>query len=195
MAVVNYLQRNICFKVVYYGTALGGKTTNLGYIHSRLDPANRSELVTMSTETDRTLFFDFLSIDLGGVKGFNTQFALYTVPGQVQYNESRRMILQGADGIVFVADSSNVRMQENKESIQNMFDNLASYHLKPKDIPWVLQYNKRDISDAATLETMEQQLNKFGVPSFHSVATEGINVFKTLKGVIKLVIDSATTAG
>lgn len=194
MAVVNYLQRSICFKIVYYGTALGGKTTNLAYLHSRLDPVNRGELITMATETDRTLFFDFMSVDLGSLKGFKTQFALYTVPGQVQYNESRRIILQGADGIVFVADSGKIRMGENKESIQNMIDNLATHRLTLNDVPWVLQYNKRDLLDAAPVESMERQLNIHKVPSFQSVATEGINVFKTLKGMIKLVIDTATRA-
>lgn len=189
MALVNYAAREINCKIVYYGTGLGGKTTNLKYIHSQLAPSTRGELISLATETERTLFFDFLPLDLGSVQGFKTRFSLYTVPGQVEYNASRKLILNGVDGIIFVADSDVMRSKENAESLQNMIDNLAEYNLTLDNIPWVLQYNKRDLANAMSVERMERDLNIRGVPSFEAVASEGLGVFATLKAISKLILN------
>jgi len=188
MALINYQKREIVYKVVYYGTGLGGKTTNLRYLHANLDPEVRGELVTVATETERTLFFDFMPLDLGEVEGYKARFALYTVPGQSEYNESRRMILKGSDGIIFVADSSAVRRQTNVEALEGMMDNLKEHKLSLKNIPWVLQYNKRDLTDALPVETLEKDLNATGVPSFEAIATEGKAVFGTLKTLSQMVV-------
>lgn len=193
MPLINYAKREINFKVVYYGTGLGGKTTNIKYIHSQLAPKTRGELITLPTETDRTLFFDFLGLDLGNVKGFQTKFSLYTVPGQVEYNASRKTILKGVDGIVFVADSNVLKSAENIESLQNMIDNLAEQNISLEKIPWVLQYNKRDLQNAMPFQRMEQELNFRNVPSFEAVALEGLRVFTTLKELSKLLIDSTSS--
>jgi len=189
MALVNYAAREINCKIVYYGTGLGGKTTNLKYIHSQLAPTTRGELISLATETERTLFFDFLPLDLGTVQGFKTRFSLYTVPGQVEYNASRKLILNGVDGIIFVADSDAMRSKENVESLQNMIENLAEYSLTLDNIPWVLQYNKRDLASAMPIERMEKELNIRGVPSFEAVASEGLGVFATLKAISKLILN------
>jgi signal recognition particle receptor subunit beta len=189
MALVNYAAREINCKIVYYGTGLGGKTTNLKYIHSQLAPTTRGELISLATETERTLFFDFLPLDLGSVQGFKTRFSLYTVPGQVEYNASRKLILNGVDGIIFVADSDAMRSKENVESLQNMIENLAEYSLTLDNIPWVLQYNKRDLASAMPIERMEKELNIRGVPSFEAVASEGLGVFATLKAISKLILN------
>lgn len=189
MALVNYAAREINCKIVYYGTGLGGKTTNLKYIHSQLAPSTRGELISLATETERTLFFDFLPLDLGSVQGFKTRFSLYTVPGQVEYNASRKLILNGVDGIIFVADSDVMRTKENAESLQNMIDNLAEYNLTLDNIPWVLQYNKRDLANAMSVERMERDLNIRGIPSFEAVASEGLGVFATLKAISKLILN------
>lgn len=189
MAMINMIERTISCKIVYYGTGLGGKTTNLKYIHSQLAPCSRSELVSLATETERTLFFDFLSLNLGTVQGFTTRFALYTVPGQEEYNASRRLILNGADGIIFVADSDVLRQRENVEALQNMMENLAGYNLSISAVPWVLQYNKRDLNNALSIERLETELNPLGVPSFEAVASDGIGVFATLKQTAKLVLN------
>lgn len=189
MALVNYAAREINCKIVYYGTGLGGKTTNLKYIHSQLAPSTRGELISLATETERTLFFDFLPLDLGSVQGFKTRFSLYTVPGQVEYNASRKLILNGVDGIIFVADSDMMRAKENAESLQNMIDNLAEYNLTLDNIPWVLQYNKRDLANAMSVERMERDLNLRGIPSFEAVASEGLGVFATLKAISKLILN------
>ncbi|PZM86315.1 MAG: gliding-motility protein MglA [Candidatus Melainabacteria bacterium] len=188
MALINYPKREIVYKVVYYGTGLGGKTTNLRYLHANLDPSVRGELVTVATETERTLFFDFMPLDLGEVEGYKARFALYTVPGQIEYGESRRMILKGADGIIFVADSSAVRRQANIEALQGMMDNLKEHKLSLTGVPWVLQYNKRDLTDALPIETLEKDLNQTKVPSFEAVATEGKAVFGTLKTLSQMVV-------
>src|SRR6202789_3641214 len=166
MALIDLMRREINCKIVYYGTGLGGKTTNLKYIHSQLAPTTRGELISLATETERTLFFDFLPLDLGSVQGFKTRFSLYTVPGQVEYNASRKLILNGVDGIIFVADSDVMRSKDNGESLQNMVENLAEYSLTLDNIPWVLQYNKRDLANAMTIERMEKELNVRGVTSF-----------------------------
>jgi signal recognition particle receptor subunit beta len=189
MALVNYAAREINCKIVYYGTGLGGKTTNLKYIHSQLAPTTRGELISLATETERTLFFDFLPLDLGSVQGFKTRFSLYTVPGQVEYNASRKLILNGVDGIIFVADSDVTRSKDNVDSLQNMIDNLAEYSLTLDNIPWVLQYNKRDLANAMSIERMEKELNIRGVPSFEAVASEGLGVFATLKAISKLILN------
>ncbi|MDR3614547.1 MAG: GTPase domain-containing protein [Candidatus Obscuribacterales bacterium] len=189
MALVNYAAREINCKIVYYGTGLGGKTTNLKYIHSQLAPTTRGELISLATETERTLFFDFLPLDLGSVQGFKTRFSLYTVPGQVEYNASRKLILNGVDGIIFVADSDVMRSRENQESLQNMIDNLSEYSLTLDNIPWVLQYNKRDLANALPIERLEKELNTKGVPSFEAVASEGLGVFATLKAISKLILN------
>ncbi len=188
MALINYDKREIVYKVVYYGTGLGGKTTNLRYLHANLDPSVRGELVTVATETERTLFFDFMPLDLGQIEGYKARFALYTVPGQTEYNESRRMILKGSDGIIFVADSSAVRRQANIEALEGMMDNLKEHKLNLKNIPWVLQYNKRDLTDALPVETLEKDLNATGVPAFEAIATEGKAVFGTLKSLSQMVV-------
>lgn len=189
MALINYASREINCKIVYYGTGLGGKTTNLEYIHKQLAPGIRGEMISLATETERTLFFDFLPLDLGSVQGFKTKFSLYTVPGQVEYNASRKLILNGVDGIVFVADSQVDKWQENIDSLQNMVENLAEYGLTLDSVPYVLQYNKRDLPNISPFEELEGALNPKGIPSFEAVAVEGSGVFATLKAVSKAVLN------
>jgi signal recognition particle receptor subunit beta len=189
MPLLDYKKREINCKVVYYGTALGGKTTNLKHIHGQLAPTTRGEMTSLQTQTDRTLYFDFLPVEIGTVHDLKVRFSLYTVPGQVEYNSSRKLILNGADAIVFVADSSVTRAMHNKESLQNMIENLATYNITPEALPWVLQYNKRDLADAMPVERMEEELNHYGVPSFQAVASEGPGVFATLRGVSKLMLE------
>lgn len=188
MALVNYASREIACKIVYYGTGLGGKTTNLAFIHERMPQENRGEMVSLATATERTLFFDFLSLDLGSVQGFKTRFALYTVPGQEEYNASRRLILNGVDGIVFVADSDPAKFRENVESLKNMVENLASYGVELGDVPLVLQYNKRDLPGAVPLEHLQRALNPSGLPAFQAVASRGLGVMETLKTCAKGVL-------
>ncbi len=189
MPMINLYERQINCKIVYYGTGLGGKTTNLKYIHSQVAPCSRGEIISLATETERTLFFDFMSLDLGTVKGFKTRFSLYTVPGQVEYNSSRRLILNGADGIIFVADSDVMRSAENIDSLNNMIENLSEYGLTLDDMPWVLQYNKRDLSTAMSIGRLENECNIRNVPSFEAVASDGRGVFATLKSVTKQVLN------
>lgn len=188
MALINYASREINCKIVYYGPGLGGKTTNIKYIYSKISPEIRGKLVSLATELDRTLFFDFLPVDLGTVKGFQVRFHLYTVPGQVYYNASRRLILKGVDGIVFVADSQIERLEDNVESLENLQENLATYGLKLENIPFVIQYNKRDLPNIASVEELERLLNPRKVPSFEAVAIQGIGVFETLKEVARRVL-------
>lgn len=189
MAIINIATREINCKLIYYGTGLGGKTTNLKYIHSQLCPSSRGELIILETETERTLFFDFLALDLGTVQGFKTRFSLYTVPGQVEYNASRKLILNGADGIIFVADSDSMRRNENVESLQNMIENLAEYDRALNTLPLVLQYNKRDIANAMPVEQMDRDYNFYGAPSFEAIASDGRGVFATLKALSKSVLN------
>jgi len=191
MALVNYGTKEITFKLVYYGTGLGGKTTNLKIIHSQLSPQTRGELVSLATETERTLFFDFMPLDLGSINGFKARISMYTVPGQEEYNESRKLILRDADGIVFVADSNVTRSEENQKSLANMMENLKEYRLTLDDIPWVLQYNKRDLTTVMEVERMEAELNHMKVPAFEAVAMEGKGVFATLKSITKLMLNRA----
>jgi signal recognition particle receptor subunit beta len=188
MSLINYSSREINCKIVYYGPGLCGKTTNIQYVYNKVDPGTKGKLITLATEMDRTLFFDFLPLELGTVKGFKTRFHLYTVPGQVYYDASRKLILRGVDGIVFVADSQTSRYDANIESLYNLHDNLEEYKLRVEDIPFVVQYNKRDMPEIISLEELEQELNPEGYPSYEAIATKGDGVFDTLKAVAKGVL-------
>ncbi len=190
MSMINYASREINCKIVYYGTGLGGKTTNLEYIYSRVNPDTKGKMISLATETERTLFFDFLPIDLGEIRGFKTRFHLYTVPGQVYYNASRRLILKGVDGLVFVADSQATRAEANIESMHNLYDNLETYGYDLQTIPFAIQYNKRDMPNILSMEELRAQINPLGVPDFEGVAIEGKGVFETLSCVSKLVVKS-----
>jgi signal recognition particle receptor subunit beta len=190
MSMINYASREINCKIVYYGTGLGGKTTNLEHIYSRVNPDTKGKMISLATETERTLFFDFLPIDLGEIRGFKTRFHLYTVPGQVYYNASRRLILKGVDGIVFVADSQATRAEANIESMHNLYDNLETYGYDLQTIPFAIQYNKRDMPNVLSREELRAQINPMGVPDFEGVAIEGKGVFETLSCVSKLVVKS-----
>ncbi len=159
MSMINYASREINCKIVYYGPGLGGKTTNLEHVYGKVKPDTRGKLISLATETERTLFFDFLPVDLGTIRGFKTRFHLYTVPGQVYYNASRKLILKGVDGIVFVADSQVERMEANLEAMQNLYDNMAEYGYDLTKMPFVIQYNKRDLPNAAPLAELQQTLN------------------------------------
>ena len=186
--MINYASREINCKIVYYGTGLGGKTTNLEYIYSRVNPDTKGKMISLATETERTLFFDFLPIDLGEIRGFKTRFHLYTVPGQVYYNASRKLILKGVDGIIFVADSQRERAEANIEAMHNLYENLGAYGYDLEKIPFALQYNKRDLANAMPLEEIRSHINPMGVPDFEAVALEGKGVFETLKAVSKMVV-------
>jgi signal recognition particle receptor subunit beta len=190
MSMINYASREINCKIVYYGTGLGGKTTNLEYIYSKVNPASKGKMISLATETERTLFFDFLPIDLGEVRGFKTRFHLYTVPGQVYYNASRRLILKGVDGIVFVADSQAGRAEANIESMHNLYENLETYGYDLQTIPFAIQYNKRDLPEALPVGELRAQINPMGVPDFEATAVQGTGVFETLSCVSKLVVKS-----
>jgi signal recognition particle receptor subunit beta len=159
MSMINYASREINCKIVYYGPGLGGKTTNLEHVYGKVSPETRGKLISLATETERTLFFDFLPVDLGTIRGFRTRFHLYTVPGQVYYNASRKLILKGVDGVVFVADSQMERMEANQESMQNLYDNMAEYGYDITRMPFVIQYNKRDLPNAASLCELQTALN------------------------------------
>ena len=188
MSLINYASREINCKIVYYGTGLGGKTTNLEYVYSKVNPDAKGKMISLATETERTLFFDFLPIDLGEVKGFKTRFHLYTVPGQVYYNASRKLILKGVDGVIFVADSQTERMEANIEAMHNLYENLESYGYDLTNIPFALQYNKRDLPNAMSMGNLRSQLNPMGVPDFEGVAIEGQGVFETLGSISKMVV-------
>jgi hypothetical protein len=190
MSMINYASREINCKLVYYGPGLGGKTTNLEYIYNRVSPDTRGKLISLATEQERTLFFDFLPVDLGTIRGFRTRFHLYTVPGQVYYNASRRLILKGVDGIVFVADSQAERMDANIAALENLYENLSDYGYDPTQVPIVLQWNKRDMESAVPVEELHRQLNPMGLPEHEAVAVDGTGVFDTLKAVSKLVLKS-----
>ena len=181
MSFINYSSREINCKIVYYGPGLCGKTTNLQYIYRRTKPEAKGKMISLATETERTLFFDFLPVDLGTIRGFKTRFHLYTVPGQVYYNASRKLILKGVDGVVFVADSQIERMEANLESIDNLKINLLEQGFELEKVPFVIQYNKRDLPSAAPLEEMRRQLNLLGVPDFEACATVGKGVLSELK--------------
>ena len=188
MTFINYAAREINCKIVYYGPGLCGKTTNLQWIYDKTNPQAKGKLISLATETDRTLFFDFLPLDLGTVRGFKTRFHLYTVPGQVFYDASRKLILKGVDGVIFVADSQEARMEANMESLQNLDKNLKEQGYDLKAVPYALQMNKRDLPTAIPAEEMYRLLNVKGEPTFEAVAMNGTGVFDTLKAVAKLVL-------
>lgn len=188
MAQINYNTKEIIAKVVYYGPSLGGKTTNLQVLHKILDPNSRGKLFSLETEADRTLFFDLLPINLGLIKGMELRLKVYTVPGQVKYNSTRRMVLTGADAIVFVADSETDRYNDNMESLQNLAENLAANGLSVDEIPLVLQYNKRDLPTILPLEDINKKLNFRNVPYFESIAIEGKGVLESFLAVLKYMI-------
>lgn len=188
MSFINYSLREINCKIVYYGPGLCGKTTNLQYIYRKVNPESKGKLISLATETERTLFFDFLPLSLGDIKGFKTRFHLYTVPGQVFYEASRRLILKGLDGVVFVADSQIERMDANIESMEDLKRNLKDQGIDLFSIPFVIQYNKRDLSNIMPVSEMRAILNPMGVPDFEAVASVGKGVFETLKAIIKLVL-------
>ncbi len=188
MSFINYASREINCKIVYYGPGLGGKTTNLQYIYERTNPQNKGQLISLATETDRTLFFDFLPLDLGSVRGFRTRFHLYTVPGQVFYDASRKLILKGVDGVIFVADSQEARMDANLESLDNLKHNLHENGFDLGAIPYALQFNKRDLAGAVAYDLLFRSLNFKSEPTFEAVAPKGIGVFETLKAVAKQVL-------
>ncbi len=187
MALFNYATRELSAKVVYYGPGLSGKTTNIEMVHRLLMPEQKGRLISLPTETDRTLFFDFLPLDLGQIKGFRVRFHLYTVPGQVFYNATRRLVLQGVDGVVFVADSQVDMMGSNVESLKNLHENLSSYGKKLSDLPFVMQYNKRDLKNIASVQEMSKRLNDLGVPAYEGIAKDGRGVTETLVGISRLV--------
>ena len=190
MSLVNFTTREITCKIVYYGPGRSGKTSNLHYIYGRVPEARRGRMVSLATQTDRTLFFDFLPIDLGTISGFTTRFQLYTVPGQVYYNATRRLVLQGADGVVFVADSQGRQLDENLESLQNLHANLLDQGVDVRAMPLVLQYNKQDLPKELVLTAaeMDDALNFRAVPSFPADALHGTGVFESLKGISELVL-------
>jgi hypothetical protein len=188
MSFINYAAREINCKIVYYGPGLCGKTTNIQFLHDRTKQEAKGKLISLATESDRTLFFDFLPIELGTIRGFRTRFHLYTVPGQVFYDASRKLILKGVDGVVFVADSQEVRMDANIDSVGNLKENLRDHGLELNQVPYVLQLNKRDLPNAVPADEMERSLRIDHEPLFEAVATLGSGVFDTLKGIVKLVL-------
>ena len=188
MTFINYASREINCKIVYYGPGLGGKTTNLQYIYDSTAPQAKGKLISLATETDRTLFFDFLPLDLGSVRGFKTRFHLYTVPGQVFYDASRKLILKGVDGVVFVADSQRERMDANVESLFNLQDNLKQHGYDLMKVPYVLQLNKRDLPNVVPVRDLAAELLRKDEPVFEGVANKGVGVFDTLKAVAKQVL-------
>ena len=188
MSFINYSAREINCKLVYYGPGLCGKTTNLQFIYTKTKEDAKGKMISLATETERTLFFDFLPLNLGSIKGFKTRFHLYTVPGQVFYDASRKLILKGVDGVCFVADSQEERMEANIESLENLRINLAEQGADLDTTPYVVQYNKRDLPNAAPLEEMQRLLNPGGVPEYEACATNGAGVFETLKAVARSIL-------
>ena len=188
MSFINYSSREINCKIVYYGPGLCGKTTNLQYIYKRMNPESRGKMISLATETERTLFFDFLPLSLGEIRGFKTRFHLYTVPGQVFYDASRRLILRGVDGVVFCADSQLTRMDANVESLENLRVNLREQGYDGDRMPLVMQYNKRDLPQIASVSELHALLNYRNSPEFEGVAITGAGVFETLKAIIKLIL-------
>ena len=195
MSFINYSSREINCKIVYYGPGLCGKTTNLQYIYSKTNPDLKGKMISLATETERTLFFDFLPLALGQIRGFKTRFHLYTVPGQVFYDASRKLILKGVDGVVFVADSQVERMEANLESIDNLKANLGEQGYDLTKVPLVIQYNKRDLPNAAPLDEMRRTLNPRGTPDFEAAAPVGRGVFETLKAIARVVLSDLKQMG
>ena len=190
MVLVNYATNKVNCKIVYCGTGESGKTTNLTYIYDQVNSCIRSEMTSLEGMNERTLFFDFFSIDLGKIKGFTTSFGLYTAPGQKEYNAARKLVLNGVDGIVFVADSKAEKRYENIESMKILKENLREYGFSLEKIPLILQYNKRDYHNILSLDSLEKDLNEYGFPSFEAVATKGTGVFATLKAMSNLILSS-----
>ncbi len=190
MSMINYASREINCKIVYYGPGLGGKTTNLEHVYGKVQPDTRGKLISLATETERTLFFDFLPVDLGTIRGFKTRFHLYTVPGQVLYERTRIAVLNGADGAVFVADAQRDRLQDNRESLSELAQNVAQQGKRFAGYPLVMQYNKMDLPDALPASVLDQHLNTIGAPRFEATAVNGSGVFETLRAICKLVIRS-----
>jgi mutual gliding-motility protein MglA len=188
MSFINYSSREINCKIVYYGPGLGGKTTNLQYIFEKTNPQARGKMISLATETERTLFFDFLPLSLGAIRGFRVRFHLYTVPGQVFYDASRKLILKGVDGVVFVADAQEERLEANIESVENLKQNLQEHGYDIDKIPLIMQYNKMDLPNAMKVEELRPQLNPKNWPEFTACAKSGEGVFDTLKAVAKLVL-------
>ena len=188
MSFINYAAREINCKLVYYGPGLCGKTTNLQHIYKKVDPGTKGKLISLATETERTLFFDFLPLELGTIRGFKTRFHLYTVPGQIFYEASRKLILKGADGVIFVADSQLERIESNIQSLADMAQHLTEQGLDAEKMPLVMQYNKRDLPNAVPVDELQKALNPRNLPWFEAVAPEGIGVFETLKAVAKVVL-------
>ncbi|MCO4755343.1 MAG: gliding-motility protein MglA [Bacteriovoracaceae bacterium] len=188
MSFVNYHTKEINCKIVYYGPGLGGKTTNIQHVYQRVSSQAKGQMVTLNTENERTLFFDFLPLDLGSIRGFKTRFHLYTVPGQVFYEASRKLILRGVDGVVFVADSQVERMESNIESLEGLKRNLIEQGYDIDKVPLVMQWNKRDLPNIASTHDMQKKLNTLDVPSFEASAVKGEGVFETLKMISKLVL-------
>ena len=188
MSFINYSSREINCKIVYYGPGLCGKTTNLQHIYKKVDPGAKGKLISLATETERTLFFDFLPLELGTIRGFKTRFHLYTVPGQIFYEASRKLILKGADGVVFVADSQLERMEANIQSLADMRQHLTEQGIEPTKIPLVIQYNKRDLRNAVPIDELQKALNPRNLPWFEAIAPQGVGVFETLKAISKIVL-------
>jgi len=188
MSFINYASREINCKIVYYGPGLCGKTTNLQFVYQKTSPEAKGKMISLATETERTLFFDFLPLMLGEIRGFKTRFHLYTVPGQVFYDASRKLILKGVDGVVFVADSQEERMDANIESLDNLRSNLEEQGYELDKLPFVIQYNKRDLPYIVSVEELRRDLNLTGVPEFEACASTGEGVFETLKAVAKLIL-------
>ena len=188
MSFINYASREINCKIVYYGPGLCGKTTNLQFIYQQTAPEARGKMISLATETERTLFFDFMPLSLGEIRGFKTRFHLYTVPGQVFYDASRKLILKGVDGVVFVADSHEERMDANAESLENLRINLKEQGYDLDKLPYIIQYNKRDVPGAMPVAELRRELNPANVPEFEACATSGEGVFETLKAVAKLIL-------
>ena len=195
MSFINYSSREINCKIVYYGPGLCGKTTNLQYIYERTNPEAKGKMISLATETERTLFFDFLPLSLGEIRGFKTRFHLYTVPGQVFYDASRKLILKGVDGVIFVADSQIERLEANQESVENLRTNLAEQGYSLEKIPYVIQYNKRDLPNVVAVEELRPLVNPMNVPDFEANARAGVGVFDTLKAVSKLVLNELKRGG
>lgn len=196
MSLVNFTAREITCKLVYYGPGRSGKTTNLQYVHGRVPESRRGRMVSLATQSDRTLFFDFLPLELGQISGFTTRLQLYTVPGQVYYNATRRLVLQGADGVVFVADSQARRFEENLESLQNLQENLQEHGVDIRTLPVVMQYNKQDLPGDLILtpEELDDALNFRGIPSLAADALHGVGVFEALKLISSMVLQRLAAA-
>jgi len=188
MPFVNFATKEINCKIVYYGPGLSGKTTNIKWIYDHIKPENKGEMITLATETERTLFFDFVPIEVSNVKGFKVRFHLYTTPGQIIYQASRKLILKGVDGVVFVADSQEERHDANLDTLDDMLENLKEYDIDIEELPLVFQYNKRDLPNVLPVEVLRRDLNRWNRPDFEAVATKGIGVLETFKEITRQVL-------